>query len=801
MEGAKMKKEITISLDNLRGSKIHVTFLVLAMICVMLIPGAVTARVVKVEITSREVVSKAPEHSRSGPYEVIKGIVYLEVNPDDPANQLIVDLKLADRSSRGNVEFSTEFELHKPVDADLGNRRLLYFVNNRGNKLGNYHFNYQAGKNWLYSRGWSYLWCGWNCDVIQSDRRININVPVVTKNGKTITGKIYSEIISYADEVTYSQAIVWGGSIAYPVVKMDKSQATLTMRPYRWEEPVEVRRDQWSFARLEKGQVVPDPGYLYVKEGIKPGWLYDLIYLGKDPKVTGLGLAAIRDVVSFFRYEKDDESGFVNPLADHIVHAYAWGHSQSARLLNHFIYQDFNGDEKKRMVFDGIIANCGGGGKGQFNYRFAQTTRHGSHHEDNLYPVDFFPFNTVEQHDPVTGERGDGFARARKSGFLPKMFFINSSTDYWTRAASLLHTDVEGKKDAGVDPNARLYLVAGRAHVDARIGFIGRALLTALDLWVSKGVKPPESRIPKISDGTLVTLETFRSAFPDMPEVLIPKSFYHPYRLDSGPRWPTEGIADNVPPKAGPRYVCLVPQVDEGGNEIAGIRLPEIAVPLATFTGWSMRSPSFSRTLRRNAGRIWPLSRTVGERKKSGDPRKSIAERYPTKEGYLFKVTDCLLKLKRQRLLLDEDLAILLNQAAQQSFLIEDLHSRDLPFVAEVAMEKGAEAGLAYFIKLRDADILWWYGLNSYQFMNRINSKGHELMSADKLEPALEVFRLNSLIFTNAWNVWDSLAECYYNMKKFDLALKNYEKSIRLNPDNENGKKMIERIKKEQKKK
>ncbi len=762
------------------------------MLCIQFLPTTASAKVVRVEVLSQKLVSNTPEKGRTGPYEVIKGIIYLEVNPDDPANRLIVDLKLAQRNPSGNVEFFTEFELHKPADVNRGNHRLIYFVNNRGNKLGNYHFNFQAGKNWLYSQGWSYLWCGWNCDVIESARALNINVPEVTDNGKTITGKIYSEMISFADEIVYTLPVVWGGSIAYPPVDMESSQDRLTMRRYRWEESLEVPRDHWSFARLDKDQVVADPNYLYMKEGFKPGWLYDLVYKGKNPKVTGLGLAAIRDVVSFFKYENADEKGFINPLVDAIEFAYAWGHSQSARLLNHFIYQDFNGDEKKRIVFDGMMANCAGGGKGQFNSRFAQTTRHGSHHEDTLYPVDFFPFNTVEQVDPITGEHGDGFSRARKSGFLPKIFFINSSTDYWTRAASLLHTDVEGKKDAGIDPNARIYMIAGRAHVDGRIGIIGRALLTALDQWVSAGVEPPDSKIPKISEGTLVTLEAFHKAFPDIPGAEIPPSFYHPYRLDPGSRWQAEGIADHVPPKAGPRYVCLVPQVDRDGNEISGIRLPEIIVPLATFTGWSMRSPSFSRTLRRNAGRIWPFPRTAEERKQTGDPRKSMLERYPTKKDYISRVIECILDLHNQRFLLDEDVVMLLKQADLQADLIQDLQP-----IEDVAMEKGAEAGWAYFNKFQDSDIPWIYhGLSAGQFMSRVNSKGYDLMLAGKLESALEVFKLNSMLFPNFWNVWDSLAECYFKMKRYDLAQKHYKRSLDLNPDNANAKKMLKEIEK-----
>ncbi len=647
--------------------RIHSGFFILLLAASFLIPAIVSAEVIKVEITSREVISDLPELIHIGPYEVLKGIIYLEVDPGHPANQQIVDLKQAPRNGRGKIEFSTEFELHKPVNADRGNHRLMYFVNNRGNKLGNWHFNHESGKDWLYSHGYSYLWCGWNCDVIESDRLLNIDVPMITENGKPVTGRIYCEIISFSDDVTYSQPLVWGGSTAYPPVTMENDHASLSKRQYRGEEPAAIPRDGWSFARLEKGRVISDPGYLYIKEGFTPGWLYDLVYTGKDPKVTGLGLTAIRDVVSFFKYEKVDREKFANPLADVIDFAYAWGHSQSGRLLNHFVFQNFNGDENKRKVFDGIMANCPGAGKGQFNSRFAQFTRHGSHHEDNLYPVDFFPFSSVEQQDPVTGQKGDAFHEARESGHMPKMMFINSSTDYWTRAASLLHTDVEGKKDIEIDEHVRIYAIAGRAHTDSRIGIVGRALLTALDEWVSLGVEPPASQIPTISDGTLVTLEEFKKKFPRIPGVVIPESFYHPYRLDPGPRWQQDGIADNVPPKTGPKFVCLVPQVDEDGSEIAGIRLPEVEAPLATYTGWSMRNPSFSNSLRRNAGAVRPLARTEEERQQNGDPRRSILERYPAKRDYLFKVMKSLFSLKKKRLIIDEDFDNLLKEASEQN--------------------------------------------------------------------------------------------------------------------------------------
>ncbi len=766
---------------------------IVVLIGIGLIAAVAGAEVVRVEITSRETVSDEPEYPRSGPYEVIKGVIHLEVNPDNPANGRIVDLKLAKTNAGGRVEFSADFELHKPVDADRGNHRLLYFVNNRGNKIGNYHFTHQTANNWLYEQGWSYLWCGWNVDAIDSDRALNIEVPVVTEGGATITGKIYTEILSYANDLVYSRPFVWGGSVAYPVADMDTSTATLTMRRYPWEEPTVVPSDRFAFARLENGEVVADPTSLYLEDGFKPGWLYELVYLGKDPKLTGLGLAAIRDVVSFFKHEPRDQSGFINPLAGFVDHAYAWGHSQSARLLNHFIYQDFNGDEKGRMVLDGVIANCPGAGRGLFNSRFAQTTRHGSHLEDTLYPVDVFPFTTVEQTDPVTGERGDGFARARESGFLPKVFFINTTTDYWTRAASLLHTDVMGTMDSEIDPAARIYFIAGRTHIESRTGIIGRALLVAMDRWVSQGVDPPASVVPRIADGTLVSLDAYLEAFPLLPDLHLPPSFYRPYRLDLGPRWHSHGIAGHTPPKVGPQFVALVPQVGPDGNELAGIKLPEIAAPLATYTGWQMRSPSYSNTLRRNRGSVFPLPRTRDDRVATGNPRVSIEERYPTQADYMLEVARSLLDLNRRHLLLDEDLAMLLDEAANQAPLIVDLR-----LVDDVAAVEGAEAAFTYYQELRKAGVESVFGVSLDRVPYTSNNKGYELMSADRLEAAYQVFRLATMIAPEASNAWDSLAECSMNMGRYDDALAQYQKSLELDPSNSNATEMIQRLEREQ---
>jgi hypothetical protein len=633
---------------------------------ILLFSNLLTAKVIRVEVKERKEISDLPDIARTGPYEILKGVIYLEVNPDDPANRDIVDLRFAPRNKNGNVECSTEFELHQPVEPQRGNRRLIYFVSNRGT-VGNYFSQLRDG-DWFCSNGWSYLYCGWQCDLAESDELLNFRSPIISDNGKAITGKVLFEFYSYEDTLIYSMPLNAKGSPAYPIVSMDNSHASLTVRQYSWNEAVELPRSGWQFARYEEGKVIPDPTSLYIHEGFKPGWLYDLIYEAKDPKVVGLGLAAIRDVVSFFRYEEKDQGDFANRLFGNIEYAFAYGHSQSGRLLNHFVYQNFNGDEKERIVFDGIIANCPGAGKGEFNSRFAQATRYGSHLEDNLYMTDYFPLLTVEQFDSITGEKGDAFKRARDSGFLPKFMILNSSTDYWTRAASLLHTDVEGKRDAEIDPSFRIYLLSGRAHTEGRTGIVARALLVALDKWISEGVQPPDSRIPRIDDGTLVDLPTLKKSFPRIPSMILPSSYYHPIRLDPGPRWRTEGIADTVPPREGLRYVALVPQVDMDGNEIAGVRLPDVAAPLASYIGWNQRSLDYSNTLSRNSGNVWPFARSQEERIRKGDTRKSILERYPRKADYLFEVAKSLLNLRHQRFLLDEDITILLQEAAEQDY-------------------------------------------------------------------------------------------------------------------------------------
>ncbi|MEN6495011.1 MAG: alpha/beta hydrolase domain-containing protein, partial [Thermoguttaceae bacterium] len=655
------------------------------------LPGR--AEVVRVKIDQRVPFADGHAFGRTGPYEKITGRLFLEVDPNDPANARIADLKLAPRNARGRVEFWSDFFLLKPQDPKRGNGHLLYEVNNRGNKLALWTFNgtrgnnptslADAGNGFLMEQGYSVLWCGWNGDVVEGDGRLLIGLPVARDGDRPITGKIHVEICR--DERVFSQPFYWGPwgiSTAYPPVNPDHRAATLTMRPDRTRPAVEIPHDQWAFGRWEEGKLVPDPVHLYVKEGLRPGWLYELVYEGRDPRVNGLGLAAVRDCVSFFRYAAADRAGTANPLASDVARTSIFGISQSGRFINHFLFEGFNTDEQRRMVFDGAMSHVAGAGRGLFSQRFGIATLTGTPHENMLCGTDAFPFATMPQTDPLTGQTGELFARCKTAGHLPKIVITQTSTEYWTRAASLVHTDVEGTRDVPLDPNVRLYTVAGAQHLggtpaergicqnlhnplDDR-GPVLRALLVALDRWLAGGQEPPASRYPRIADGTLVTPDAYRNRFPKIPGVNLPAGPYRPPRLDFGSRWTTEGIADQVPPRVGPAYCTLVPAVDADGNEVGGIRLPDIAVPTATYTGWNLRAAACGAEGRLVGfhGSYLPLTRTPAERQQAADPRPSVLQRYPTRETYVARIRQSALDLQRQGFLLGADVEAIVSQAA-----------------------------------------------------------------------------------------------------------------------------------------
>ena len=650
------------------------------------------AEVVRVVVERREPLADGYAFGDTGPYEKITGRMYLAVDPEHPANAAVVDLAYAPRNAEGRVEFWTDFYLLQPQDSARGNRRLLMGINNRGNKLMLDAFNNRGGNDpssradtgnaFLMRQGYTLFWCGWNGDVLPGNHRLVMGIPVAEKDGQPVEGQVYAEIC--VDRPAYSAPLAWGNTDVYPSASLDNRHARLTARPTRSEEPVEVPHDQWAFARWVDGQAVPDARHLYVADGLKPGWLYDLVYPARGSRVIGLGFCAVRDTVAFLRYAPGDCQQAANPAAGAIERAYVFGISQSGRFIHHFLHQGFNADASGRLVFDAAMPHVAGAGKGFFNHRFAQTTRYGSPHEEHWFPCDFFPFTTVKQTDPVTGETGDTLAVPREAGQLPKVFFTQTSAEYWCRAASLLHTDTEGTRDVSLDPQVRIYFIAGAQHVVSGSTARGiyqyprnildhrpalRALLVALDAWVSEGCEPPPSQYPTFESGTLVTIEDYRRAFPALDGVQLPAGPFAPVRLDFGPRW-AEGIADYVPPRASARYGTRIAAVDADGNDRGGIRLPDVAVPLATYTGWNLRDAAAGAEgmPARFYGAYFPLPRTAEEAREQSDPRTPIRERYPTHEDYLRQVDAAVDELHTARFLLEEDAQRLRAAAAQVDF-------------------------------------------------------------------------------------------------------------------------------------
>jgi hypothetical protein len=417
-------------------------------------------------------------------------------------------------------------------------------------------------------------------------------------------------------------------------------------------------------------------------EGFRPGHVYELVYVARDPALVGLGLAAIRDLMSHARFDPD------SPFPAR--HGVAFGVSQTGRFLRHFLYQGFNRDEQGRKVFDGLMIHTAGAGRGSFNHRFGQPSRDAHRFSAFFYPTDLYPFASLPVRDPVTG-REEGLLDSLEPADRPKVMVTNTGYEYWGRAASLIHTTPDGRADVPLPPSERIYHLASAQHFvdrwppdpERRLpgadGWVGnpvdllvnlRALLVRLIEWVADDREPPASRHPSIADATLVPLETFK--FPAVPGVALPQRPHLAYRADYGPRW-KEGIVDRQPPWLGPPFETLVPQVDEIGNELGGVRGVEVRVPLATFTTWSLRGgmpqPEEMRDFR---GMLLPLPRTKAAAASSGDPRPSIEALYSDSEAYLAAVEKAADELVAEGVLLGEDRARVMTRAREMWGVITD---------------------------------------------------------------------------------------------------------------------------------
>lgn len=632
------------------------------------------AEVVRIEVSSRA-------DLLSGKYEKLSGKIYFAIDARNSANQVITDIDKAPKNASGKVEFSSDFYMIKPKDMARANGTLLYEVSNRGNKGMIGHFNRTTsvldpkteadlGDAFLMNQGFTLLWVGWQFDVANREGLLHAYVPKAREaDGRPIQGLVRADF--EPREKVLEASLVDRGSAEYPVLDAKDPVNVMTVRDSVEAPRRVVPRDQWEFTT--------DGTSVKMAAGFEPHKIYEVVYKSQDPAIAGLGLAAMRDSISKLKYSAAAELGLTQGS---LRRAIGFGISQSGRLLRTYLYYGFNEDESHRKVLDGIFSHVAGAGRGSFNQRFAQPSRSAEPFGNFFYTVDIFPFTDVEQLDPETGRRDGLLTHHMNPEFMPKVMYTNSSHEYWGRAASLFTTTIDGKEDAPMVSTVRAYLYTGGTHgnpaafppvrtngqqlndpLDYR--WAARKLLLSLNAWIADGTEPPPSAVPRVSDATFTTPDKLK--FPKIPNLIAPNAanIHKAYRADYGPDFISKGIVTQEPPKIKSAYTMLVPQVDSDGNDLAGIRMPELVVPLATFVGWNFYNGRAGPTneLVTDTGAMIPFPRTRAERENAHDPRPSIEERYKSREQYLELITKSANDLASKGYLIKEDIPRIVEQA------------------------------------------------------------------------------------------------------------------------------------------
>ncbi len=641
-----------------------------------------------------------------GPYERISGRISGEVDPDDPSNAIIVDIGLAPKNPNGTVTYSTSFQILRPIDRGRGNRRLIYDVTNRGRTTAleilndsetrnDVESSGDAGNGFLMRQGYLVLESGWDFSAPRNGKLFTTTVPIAKKpDGSAITGLNTEEFVIDKGTTPAAQQ-----RLTYPAARADKSKASLTVRRNYDDTPVLVPASGWDYADEKLSAIRLTSGNFGGPGSFGPTALYEFTYEAKDPVVAGLGFAAIRDIATFLRTAETDDRGTPNPLAGDVNYIYSFCSSQPCRTMHDFVRLGFNQPERgaapkvldaslgkavlrrtmeraegRAPVFDGIL-NWKAGGSGLFmNYRFSQPVRTHRHHIARWTPEYQFPFADVKVTDMVTGRTDWRLRRCEDSGTCPKIFEANSSNEYWAKASSMMQTDSDGRDlDLSAVANVRYYLLASVPHSSARgpgicaqprnplrPNAILRALLTDLDAWVTAGTAPPANRMPRVADGTLVLPLPPEGngpaySFPLIPGVVYNGAHHTGDLWDFGPDFDKGFIAVLPPRRVGTPYPVFVPKADADGNDIAGVRLPEVAVPLATYTGWALRADGLDGCDAN--GQKLDFARTKAARLTSGDPRPSLEERYGDHAAYMEQVRRAARALKDERFMLEEDVA------------------------------------------------------------------------------------------------------------------------------------------------
>jgi hypothetical protein len=640
--------------------------------------AAASAELTRVEIGLRGDVD-------AGGYERISGRLHFAVDPGAAVNRTVADIGYAPTGADGRVEFSADFYLLKPKAAERGNGALIFEVSNRGGKGILPMIAHAAsqsrtparaaelGDGFLLDQGYTLLWVGWQFDPpLQTPDLLRVYPPAATGRGAPIAGWVRSDFV--VRERRFDHSLGDGNHEAYAAADPTSPANTLTVRDRPLDPREPIPRERWQFAvAAASGGPVADPRHVYLEGGFEPNRIYEVVYEAHDPPLAGLGFAAIRDAVSALKYEGVPELGVPDGTLDRAI---GFGISQSGRVLRTFLHDGFNEDERHRKVFDGVLAHIAGGARGGFNQRFAQPSRSSSSY---FYPNDVFPFTDAAQTDPATGAT-DGLLAKVAPAFVPRIFYTNSSNEYWRGHAALTHVTLDGKRDLPPVESTRIYHFAGTQHGPAQAfppartngqlpnnpndySWFLRSLLLEMDSWIATGAAPPASRYPTLAAKTLV--ERAALAFPSLPGVTVPTRLLASLRLDFGPELAKTRVRTIEPPKVGAPFPLLLPQVDADGNEVDGLRSPELAVPLATYAGWSLYDAAYGRDdeLVSLQGSFIPLPLDEAQRELNHDPRLSIAERYRDRDHYLDLIAEHARPLIAQGYVRAEDLPRILERA------------------------------------------------------------------------------------------------------------------------------------------
>lgn len=661
-------------------------------------PDPEDAGVTRFVVNQRRPFAEGRNFGQAGPYERLDATAYVEVDPRDPRNSVIVNLDRAPRNARGMVEYSTPVFILKPMDMARSNGKLFYGINNRGNKQTLGYFNFvpngpgindpvtatDAGDGFLMRLGYTVVDAGWQGDVAPTQNRLAPMLPVATQaDGSPVTARVRTE---YSDRTipesgTFTLTLEGDPSFrSYETAVTNTAQSTLTVRDSPDGPRTPIGSERWAFGSCPNGQasLVPSTTDICLFDGFRSDRLYELIYTAKNPLVMGLGYAVTRDIASFLRYQVQDREGNPNPLARSATetafrHAYSFGSSSTGMYQRDWLYLGFNDAGRGRKTFDAVWIHKPGSHRLFANVEFADPNTY-SRQDDrqDFVSTSSQPMSLAVTTDPISGIR-DGILKRPATD--PLVFQTDTENEFWEMKASLNVADGVASPITMPD-NARLYLLsnfqhsgntppasfpgpAGMCLYPTNPNYHGptvRALLMDLDAWADGGLPPPPSNYPRVEDGTLVEAEQLRPTFSAFG-VHVPLRPNELQLLDYGPLFSSIGGRLTVlPPLHGPAYRVLVPQVNGDGLDIAGIRPIEVRAPLGTNLGWNLRRPGQREGyLCGLSGSFVPFAATRAERLATGDSRQSLEERYRDHAGYVQAVISAAHELVQERFLVPED--------------------------------------------------------------------------------------------------------------------------------------------------